>query len=434
MLRSLTLISAATLLLAPFALAQPDSADPKARAKAARDLAKQGSDALPWLERLVLDNDLQVRIEAVKALGEVGTPRSLDPLLRACGDPDAEMQVRATDGLVNFYLPGYLKNGFSGRMKRMGTSIQGKFTDTNDDVVPGYIEARRDVVLALGRLVKVGAAVEVKANAARAIGVLRGRAALPDLYDGVLTKNDAILYESLVAIKKIGDREAAPRVAFLVKDLDERVQTVAAETMGILGYKPAVRDLEEVMKRDRGVKVKRATLTGLALLAEPSSRQFFTQHLNDKDEGLRSAAAEGLGRLKNPLDTPALEKGFGNERKGAARLSFAFALVLHGRKALESPANFSPLRLIVNGLATVSLQNVAQPFLVELARDGAVRAELNRTLLNWVKAEKIGLAAVLGVSGDRESQTALEALVKDADADVSVEATRALRVLRARLP
>lgn len=426
MLRYVALICAAT-----FVLAQPDAADPKARARAARDLAKNGSEALPWLERLVLDADLEVRIEAVKALGLVGTPKSIDPLIRACGDADAEMQVRATDGLVNFYLPGYLKNGFSGRMKRMGTSIQGKFTDTNDDVIPGYLEPRRDVVLALGRLVKVGATPEVKANAARAIGVLRGRPALPDLYEALRLKDEQLIYESLVAVKKIADPEAAPRVAFLVKDLDERIQTTAAETMGILGYKPAVKDLEDVMTRDRGVKVKRATLTGLALLAQPSSRQFFTQYLNDKDEGLRAAAAEGLGRLKNPLDTPALEKGFGNERKGAARLSFAFALVQHGRKGMES---FSPLKLIINGLNTVSLQDVAQPFLVELARDAAVRQVLNRTLGNWAKPEKMGLAAVLGVSGDRESQAALEALVKDPDADVSVEATRALRVLRARLP
>ena len=352
---------------------------------------------MPWLERLVLDTDLQVRIEAVKALGEVGTPKSVDPLIRACGDPDAEMQVRATDGLVNYYLPGYLKNGLSGRMKRMGTSIQGRFTDTNDDVVPGYLEPRRDVVLALGRLVKVGAGNEVKANAARAIGVLRGRAALPDLYEALRVKDDQLLYESLVAVKKIGDPESAPRVAFLVKDLDERVQTVAAETMGILGYKPAVRDLEDVMTRDRNVKVKRATLTGLALLAQASSRQFFTQYLNDRDEGLRGAAAEGLGRLKNPLDTPSIEKGFGNERKGAARLSFAFALVQHGRAGLD---NFSPLRLIIHGLNTSSLVNVAQPFLVELARDATVRQTINKTLGNWVKAEKIGLAGVLGGSGD----------------------------------
>ena len=412
-------------------IAQPDSTDAKARARAARDLAKQGSEAMPWLERLVADTDLTVRIEAVKALGEVGSPKSLDPLIRACGDPDAEMQVRATDSMVNFYLPGYLKNGFSGRMKRMGTGIQGKFTDVNDDVVPAYVEPRRDVVLALGRLVKLGASLEVRANAARAVGVLRGQAALPDLYEALRMKNDLLLYEAVVAIKKIRDPEAAPKIAFLVRDLDERVQTVAAETVGVLGYKPAVRDLEEVMRRDRNVKVKRATLTGLALLAEPTSRQFFTQYLEDKDEGLRSAAAEGLGRLKNPLDLPVLEKGFGNERKGGARLSFAFAQVLHGRNTLK---DFSPLRLIVNGLASATLASAAQTFLVELAREDTVRQELNRSLGSWVKAEKIGLAGVLGVSGDRGSQKALEALVKDSDTDVSLEATRALRVLRARLP
>lgn len=415
------------------AFAQPDSNDAGARAKAARDLAKQGSDALPWLERLVLDQDLNVRIEAVKSLGLVGSPKSLDPLLRACGDPDAEMQVRATDGLVNFYLPGYLKNGLSGRLKRMGTGIQGKFTDVNDDVVPAYVEPRRDVVLALGRLVKLGATVEVQANAARALGVLRGQAALPDLYDALRIKNDQILYESLVAIKKIRDPESAPKVAFLVRDLDERVQTTAAETMGILGYKPAVRDLEEVMQRDRSVKVKRATLTGLALLAERSSRSLFIRYLTDKDEGLRAAAAEGLGRLREADDEVRVEKGFNDERKGGARLSFAFALVLHGRNTLGEGFS-TPLHLLVNSLSSASLGSAAQTFLIELARDKTVRGELNRSLPTWAKAEKMGLAGVLGVSGDKESQTALEGLAKDQDAEVGLEATRALRVLRARLP
>ena len=421
------------LAIALCATAQPDSPDAKARARAAREFAKQGSEGMPWLERLVLDPDLAVRIEAVKSLGEVGTPKSLDPLLRACGDTDPEMQVRATDGLVNFYLPGYLKNGFSGRLKRMGTGIQGKFTDVNDDVVPAYVQPRRDVVLALGRLVKLGATTEVRANAARAVGVLRGQAALPDLYEGLRSKNDQILYESLVAIKKIGDPEAAPKAAFLVRDLDERVQTTAAETMGVLGYKPAVKDLEEVMQRDRSVKVKRASLTGLALLAGPSSRSLFTQYLTDKDEGLRAASAEGLGRLRMPSDLERIEKGFNDERKNAARLSFAFALVLHGRHTLGTGYS-TPMHLLVNALSSASLGSAAQTFLVELTREPAVRAEINRTLPNWAKQEKMGLAGVLGVSGDRESVTALEALVKDQDTDVSLEATRALRVLRTRLP
>jgi HEAT repeat protein len=166
------------------------------------------------------------------------------------------------------------------------------------------------------------------------------------------------------------------------------------------------------------------------LLAQPSSRPYFTQYLADRDEGLRAAAAEGLARLKNPADLPALEKGFGDERKAGTRLSFAFALVMHGRNTL---AEFSPLRLLINTLANTMNRRVAQSFLIELARDPRVRGEINRTLLTWAKPEKLGLCTVLASSGDEASAKALEQMVKDPDAEIGAEAARALRGLRGRL-
>ena len=61
------------------------------------------------------------------------------------------MQIRATDGLVNFYLPGYVKHGLSASLQRVGTSIKGQFTDTNDQVIDPYIKVRPDVIAALGQ-------------------------------------------------------------------------------------------------------------------------------------------------------------------------------------------------------------------------------------------------------------------------------------------
>ena len=42
----------------------------------------------------------------------------------AAADNDAEVQIRATDGLVNVYLPGYVKTGLSGTLSRVGTSVK----------------------------------------------------------------------------------------------------------------------------------------------------------------------------------------------------------------------------------------------------------------------------------------------------------------------
>src|SRR5467141_561998 len=97
------------------------------RPKDVRNLGKQGSSALPRLQELLRNPDLDIRLEAVKAITDVGTPGSLAPLIQATADNDPEVQIRATDGLVNFYLPGYVQRGLSASIKRVGTTIKGKF-------------------------------------------------------------------------------------------------------------------------------------------------------------------------------------------------------------------------------------------------------------------------------------------------------------------
>jgi len=168
-------------LASALALAQAPTADTKQRLRLVRDMAKQGQDAIPKIEPYLTDTDLSVRIEAVKALVDIGGPKTVDGLVKATRDNDPEIQVRATDGLVNVYLPGYLKTGLSGSLQRVGTSIKGKFTDTNDQIIDAYVQVRPEVIESIGKLARSGASVEVRANAARAVGVLRGRAAIPDL-------------------------------------------------------------------------------------------------------------------------------------------------------------------------------------------------------------------------------------------------------------
>ena len=164
----------AFLTISPLAYSQDqpaNQADSKQRARAARELVKQGQDGVPALQRYVTDTDLGVRLEAVKALDDIGGPKTVDALVVAARDPDPEMQIRATDGLVNVYLPGYLKTGISGTLQRAGNSVKAKFTDTNDQVIDAYVEVRPEAIAALGHLASAGASVESRANACRAVGI-----------------------------------------------------------------------------------------------------------------------------------------------------------------------------------------------------------------------------------------------------------------------
>lgn len=400
------------------------------RPKDIREIAKAGSNAIPKLQDLLKSPNLDIRVEVVRQITEIGTARSLDPLILATQDNDPEVQIRATDGLVNFYLPGYAKTGFAASLSRVGTSIKGRFTDTNDQVIDSFITVRPDVIAALGKLARSGGSLEARANAARAIGILRGREAVPDLLEAIRSKDTSLMYESLIAIQKIRDESAATQIGFLLRDLNPKVQVAAIETVGLLRNKEALPDLVDALNRSRDARVRRAALTSIAMLPAESSRQIYARYLQDKDDKMRAAAAEGYGRLRNPDDRPMLEKAWQDEGKTPVRLALAFALVTLGQTQLSE---FGPMQYLINTLNQAAYRDVAFAYLVESARDDQVRNALYPSLDSGTRDEKISIARVLARSGNKESIPRLQKLSSDTDAEVAQEGMRALRNLQARL-
>ncbi len=417
-----------TLLLLCCALA-PLAAQQAVRPKDVRETAKDGPAALPKLREYLKNPDIEVRVEAVKQLVEMNNPRGLDALIEATGDNDPEVQVRATDGLVNFYLPGYVRTGFTASLRRVGSGIKGRFTDTNDQVIEPYVQVRPEVIAALGKLARGGSNMDARANAARALGILRGQAAVPDLLVALRSKDSNVMYESLIALQKIRDQSVAPKIAYLLRDLDPKVQIAVIETTGLLQNKEALPGLVDVLQRARDNKIRRAALTAIAMLPDEKNRELYGRYLRDKDDQMRAAAAEGYARLRNKGDLPVIEKAWDEESKTHARLSLAFAQVMLGKTAI---AEFSPLQYLINTLNSSGYRGEAYPFLVEVARDPVVRRQLYQPMLGGTKDERIYLARVLGRSGDKEALPYLDKLSQDPDAEVARNGLDALRTVKAR--
>jgi HEAT repeat protein len=315
-------------------------------------------------------------------------------------------------------------------LKRVGSSIKGKFTDANDQVVDSFVQVRTDVIQALTSLVRGGGSMEVRANAARALGILRATPAVPDLVQAVRSKDTDIIYESLIALQKIRDQSAAPGVGFLLRDLNQKVQLAAIETVGLLQNKTSISELQGVLENSHNNKVKRAALTALAMLPDEKSRPVFARYMNDKDDALRAAAAEGFGRLKNPADLPMLETALKVESKMSVRLSLSFAQVMLGKTEISE---FSPLQVLINSLNSVAWRGVGYGFLVELARDPALQPPLYHALEIGTKDEKMYLARVFARSGGKDAVPYLDKLSHDSDVQVAEEGLRALRTLKARI-
>ncbi|MEO7142335.1 MAG: hypothetical protein ABI165_02405, partial [Bryobacteraceae bacterium] len=121
---------------------------------------------------------------------------------------------------------------------------------------------------------------------------------------------------------------------------------------------------------------------------------------------------------------------FNEEPKMAPRLALAFALVDDGRLQMTE---FSPLQYLVNTLNSKQYQDVAEGYLIELARDTKVRQAIYPAIARGTKDEKIQLAQVLARSGDKDSLPYVQSLSTDSDTDVAQAGLRSLRTLNARL-
>src|SRR5579859_5609928 len=86
--------------------------------KDVRAVAKQGPTAIPTVAQYLNSTAVDTRVEVIKQLIAIGGKDTIDPLIRGTHDSDAEVQIHATDGLVNYYLPGYVKQGLGSSVIR----------------------------------------------------------------------------------------------------------------------------------------------------------------------------------------------------------------------------------------------------------------------------------------------------------------------------
>ncbi|HEU0121326.1 MAG TPA: HEAT repeat domain-containing protein [Bryobacteraceae bacterium] len=416
-------ISAAVLFGQP-------AGDTKQRLKTARALGKEGSAAVEKLRPYQTDSEVSVRRAAVESLVSVGGQQTLEPLTLSLSDGDGEVQRTAINGIVNFYLPGYYQTGWRGKLKRSTDSVMDRFRDGDDPVVPIHVTARPEIVAALGKVVTESASMDARAAAARALGVLRAKDASGQLLTALQSKNTAVMYEVLTAFEKIRNPEVAPRLFYMLRDPDEKVQIAAIQTVSVLNNKEANGPLREAWERTKNDKVRRALLEAMAMLPDESNRPLFEKYLLDQDEWLRAHAAEGIGRLGKKDDAAKLQTLWDGEQKIRPRLSQAYSLVALGKYEISE---LSPLQYLINTLNHKSYRGVALGFLKDLAPTAEVRFALHNAVLRANREEKLALADILGDRGGKDSIEALEALSKDADADVASESLRALRTLRLRL-
>lgn len=400
------------------------SSDPKVRIKAAKDLAKTGTPSdVPALAALIHDPEADVRREIVMALGAIHAAESLDPLITATHDEDKNVRNAAIENLVNYYVGSSEAGGFLGVWKNMWSKAKGRFTQDDLKIDPA-VRVEPKVVAALVESLNNTQAYEASRRAARGLGVLLAREAVPDLVKGAHSADEELALECLNSLLKIKDLSAGPQLVDLLGSDSEEVKLQAAVVVGLLKTQEAVPKLQTMYENGANKPVQQNSLQGLAYIGNPVSLPIFMKALWSNDKSIRAIAAEGLARAGDAQALADLQKAVNGEKDAEPRLAMMFAITSLG--------DMTYLSDLVNGLGARFRGDVVRSYLIELARKPGMIARLYSFANHRDTDVRRQLCTVLMYSGDATSIDPLEKLSQDPKSEVATEAFRALRVVRMR--
>ncbi|HET8677364.1 MAG TPA: HEAT repeat domain-containing protein, partial [Blastocatellia bacterium] len=129
------------------------------------------------------DEDREVRAESVNALGLIKDFSALPEMIDALKDTRPEVRAVAARSLVALYTEhdiDFITN------RRTGWNRFNPFLDTSDhEIIEPYMAVDPEIIRALGEAARGDSDRDVRVSAIRALGVLRGNAALPHLADAL---------------------------------------------------------------------------------------------------------------------------------------------------------------------------------------------------------------------------------------------------------
>jgi HEAT repeat protein len=161
------------------------SSDAKARRKAASELGKTKSrEAVQPLLSAATDRDVSVREEVVKSLGLLKDQDALTMLLTTIKDPADSVREESIIALVNLYADRDAGWVVTRTAKKVYKTINPFSDQVGDDatIIEAYVQVAPMVIDSIADRL-VDSSLAVRLDAAKALGVLRARPAVPRMID-----------------------------------------------------------------------------------------------------------------------------------------------------------------------------------------------------------------------------------------------------------
>jgi bilin biosynthesis protein len=188
-----------------------DSPDPEVRAAAARFLGKKkDKESVPRLVQMLDDEDVSVRKELARALGEIGASEAAEPLADAFSrENDEDVMLAASRALVKIGSP----------------SVQ---------PLIGVLGSSRP---------------EVRAGAARTLGRIGSQKAVDPLIRLLDDRVPEVRQAAIHSLRTIGGGKALEAIARSVQDRNRDVESSAEDELGGRGYERQLDRAKQLIRR-----------------------------------------------------------------------------------------------------------------------------------------------------------------------------------------
>jgi putative heme-binding domain-containing protein len=382
-----------------------DARDDRVRAAAVRVLSawhERIDGAIGHLEPRVADEHPQVRLEAVRALGQMKSSRAAELALRALDRPldtylDFGLWLTIRE-LEPFWLPALREGKFDygGRTRRLTFALQ---AIGSEKVVRPLVDLAKS-----GKL-----AVDNEEGVLTLLAGIGGPNELAMVFQKAVKAKEPARQARLLgaleeAVRQRGRKPTGDGKALVeLLDAEESVQAPAARLAGLLGVESAREKLVGLARNAKAtVPQRRAAIDGLAALGGKRSTDTLA-NLAEKEDSLemrrialialvgldaRRAAGQVVGLVRSSKDATSVGEVFSAflERKGGA------ALLARTLATEKLPADIAKI-----GVRTVRTSGRLAPELIEaFTRAG----DLSTTSRNLSADEMKKLVADVGASGD----------------------------------
>ena len=363
-----------------------------------------------------------MREEVVKSLGLLKDQEALTMLLTTIKDPAESVREESIIALVNLYADRDATWVVTRTAKKVYKTINPFSDQVGDDatVIEAYVQVAPMVIDSIAERL-LDSSLAVRLDAAKALGVLRARPAVPKMIDAMKTGDANLRIAVLRSLYKIRDTSTDEQILPYLNDSNKNVRDETIVTLGLFRSKKALPDLKRIYDQNPDTKLRLKAFEALALIGDESTLDLFKRNLRDTDKAYRQAAAEGIGRVGDASLVEDVSRTFLNEKDMGAQIAQSFALYRLGRKEF--------LDKLLMGLAERMYHQQATTYLVEMGAPVVPDLVRNLNHENAVVREK--LCAVLGLIGDSSTIEQLKPLLRDSNQSVASEAALAIRRLGA---